>query len=182
MTEFFQDIKIFSTIVHVVGVVLGMGSALVADALFSFYTRDKRLSKTEISTLDFLSKIVLVGLVVISLSGVAIFLSDTEKYMVSDKFLAKMSILVVLLVNGYFLNKFIWPHLMERRFFTLKQNSVRQYSFMGGAVSVISWLSVCILGTLDSITTSYAGVMGVYISVLIFSIVCALVFEKKEFH
>jgi hypothetical protein len=51
---FFGKYKIPLTVLHVLSVVLGMGAALVSDFLFNFYTKDKALSKTEISTLHIL--------------------------------------------------------------------------------------------------------------------------------
>ncbi len=180
-TEFFQEIKIFSTIVHVISVVLGMGSALVSDLLFSFFSKDKKLNSTEIKTLSFLSRVVLLGLIVISISGIFIFLSDSGKYMASDKFLAKMSILLVLLLNGLFLNKIIWPHLMEKNFFQSVKNKIRTYAFACGAISVTSWLAVCTLGVLEKIKFSYIETMVVYLGVLAFAILIALIIEKLEF-
>lgn len=183
MAEFFQDIKIYSTIVHVLAVVFGMGSALVSDMLFSFFSKDKKLNKTELTTLTILRSVVLYSLVIISVSGLALFLSDIEKYTHSTKFLAKMSILAILLINGYALNKFIWPHLLNRNFFTLKkERNIRRVAFACGAVSVISWLVVCTLGVLGSIPVSYGVGMLIYLGILLSGIIIALAIERKEFN
>src|SRR3989338_4399486 len=140
-TEFFQSIKTPATIAHIIAVIVGMGSALVSDGLFSFFARDKKLSAKEIKILEVLRALVLYGLVAIALSGIAIFLSDPDKYIHSEKFLAKMSILAVLLLNGYALNKYIWPHLLKKKFFTAKsERNVRRIAFACGSVSAISWL------------------------------------------
>ena len=122
LTEFFQEIKTPATILHVVGIVFGMGGAFVSDILFSFFSIDKKLNDTETSTLSVLSRIIFYSLILITLSGAVIFLSDTEKYLSSAKFLAKMSILAVLLINGYILNKSVWPHLLNKKFFKLQSN------------------------------------------------------------
>lgn len=183
VTEFFQSIKTPATVVHVIGVIFGMGGALVSDVLFSFFSKDKKLNQTEISTLSILSKLVLYSLIFISLSGIIIFLSDTGKYLDSAKFLAKMSILFVLLINGYFLNKYIWPHLLNKNFFILKkERNIRRLAFICGAISVISWLSVCALGIIDSLDASYLFIIFLYMITLIFSIVVSLFVEKKEFN
>lgn len=89
---FFASIKAFSIIFHVLSVVIGMGGALIADLLFSFYAIDKKLKHSEISTLALLSKIVWYSLLAIIISGVFIFFSDPEKYMASAKFITKMDI------------------------------------------------------------------------------------------
>jgi hypothetical protein len=177
----FELIKAPATVLHVVSVVLGMGGALMSDILFSFFGKDKKLNPTELSTLEILSKVVLYSLVIIIASGFLIFLSDVDKYLNSAKFLAKMTIVVVLLVNGYVLNKYVWPHLLNKAFFTLKrERSVRQLAFVCGAISVISWLVVCGLGVLDRLPMSYSLVMSLYTVGLLFGGMMSLVIEKKE--
>ena len=180
---FFQTIKIPATVIHVISVVFGMGSALTADALFSFFSKDKKLNATEIKTLSILAKIVFYSLWIIVLSGIALFLSDVPRYSHSVKFLGKMSILLILVINGYALNKYVWPHLLNKKFFIeTKERAVRKLAFVSGAVSVVSWLSVCILGVLDSVSISYEVLMGTYGIVIGSSIFVALAIEKKEFN
>jgi len=168
-------------VVHVISVVFGMGSALVSDVLFSFFSKDKKLTTMEISTLSILSQVVVYSLVVIFLSGTVLFLSDVDRYMNSAKFLSKMSILSVLLFNGYVLNKYIWPHLLNQKFFTLKkERNIRRLAFACGAVSVISWLAVCTLGVLDKLDFTYLSIILAYLLTIIFGVVVALCIEKKE--
>ena len=168
---FFANIKIPMTVVHVLSVVFGMGSALLSDVLFTFYSRDKKLSHHEIHTLGILSRIVWFSLVFIILSGIGLFLSDMAKYSSSVKFLGKMSIMAVLLVNGFVLDRFIWPHLGARSFLTTQKNaSLRKIAFICGAISVLSWISVCVLGVLSSVSVTYHQLMALYAGVLLVAI------------
>ncbi len=183
ISEFFQLTKAPATVAHVISVIFGMGAALVSDLLFSFFAKDKKLNSTEFSTLDILSKVVLYSLVFISISGIFIFFSDVDKYLNSPKFLAKMSILVFLLVNGYLLNRYIWPHLLNKNFFTLKkERNIRRLAFVFGAVSVTSWLCVCVLGVLDKLNMSYSFIMTIYLGFIVVGSLVALAVEKKEFN
>ncbi len=178
--EFFQYIKTPATVLHVVSVVVGMGAALVSDVFFSFFSADKRLNKTEISVLNVISKIVHYGLMLIIFSGVLIFFSDPVKYLYSVKFMSKMTILVLLLINGFILNKYIWPHLLKKNFFVAKkQISFRRLAFVCGAVSVVSWLFVCVLGVIDSIPYTYGFTVTFFSAVLLFGVVSALYVERK---
>ncbi len=178
---FFQEFKIVSIVVHVIGVVFGMGGALVSDLLFSFFSKDKELNNTEISILVILKKVVLYGLYIIIVSGAAIFLSDIERYTHSTKFLAKMSILSILLVNGVILNKYIWPHVLNRNFFTLdKERNIRKLAFVCGAISVISWLSLCTLGVIKKLNMSYWSIILIYALIILFGMIVSLFIEKRE--
>lgn len=170
-----------ATVVHVLAVVFGMGGALVSDILFSFFSKDKNLNETEIYTLSILKTIVFYALLVIAFSGFILFLSDIERYMSSAKFLSKMSILAVLIINGYILNKVAWPRVIREGFFTnVEDRNMRRLAFACGAVSVISWLSVLTLGVLNRLAMSYGLIMSLYLGIIIFGIIVALFVEKKE--
>lgn len=182
IAEFFAYIKIPATITHVISVVIGMGAALVSDVLFTFYSRDRKLNKIELRTLEMLSKVVWYGLLLIALSGISLFLSDIPKYMASHKLMAKLTILGVLVLNGAMLNFRVWPHLLARGFFTtLREKGTRKLAFAGGAISVISWISICALGVLDKSPATYGVLMGLYGIVIVFGISCALAIESFEF-
>jgi hypothetical protein len=181
VVEFFEWSKTPATVVHVFSVVFGMGGALVSDVLFSFFSKDKKMSKGELATLSVLSNLVFYSLFLIIISGTFIMFSDLDKYLNSSKFLAKMSILLVLLLNGYILNRYVWPHLLGKGFFkNKKEKRVRRLAFACGAVSVVSWLSVCMLGVLDSLKFNYPFIISCYLIIISFGIICALFVEKKE--
>lgn len=178
---FFNYTKDFFTVVHVLAVVFGMGSAMVADVLFSFYGKDRRLVPTEINTLHILSTLVTTSLMFIIFSGFALFLSDIETYIASDKFLAKMTILLVIIANGIVLNTVVWEKLKRRSFFTsMYEKTTRRLAFSLGAVSVVSWVFVCALGVLDSIPYTYGIVISIYVACLFFALAVALLIEKIE--
>ncbi len=180
--NFFVENKTIFIVLHILSVVIGMGSALISDFFFNFYSRDKNLSKEEIGSLELLSKIVWVSLVFIILSGVALFFSDPQKYMDSNKFISKMFIMVVLLVNGLFLSKFIAPHFTDKGLLKFKnKRSIRQVAFICGSISLISWIVVCVLGVLKSISLHFSQFILYYIFTIIFSGIIALVLEKIIF-
>ncbi len=180
--DFFAYIKIPMTILHVLGVVFGMGAALMSDMLFNFYSKDKKLNFNEVKTLSLLSKTVWFGLIIIFLSGTGLFLSDIPKYITSIKFLAKMSIVLVLLINGFILHKYIWKQVIKEHFLTdPTKTRARQKAFAGGAISVISWVIVCSLGVIDSIPFTYWQIMLAYFVIIAFGIITAITIERATF-
>ncbi len=179
---FFLNNKPLFTVLHVLCVVFGMGAALMSDVLFNFYAKDKELSETEVGTLSLLSKIVLWSLPLIILSGLAIFMSDIQKYTHSVKFLVKMTIMCVLIINGIILEKYIWSHLLKKKFFTAHSEKwFRQVSFICGMISVVSWIFICTLGVLDKIALSYEILFGIYLGILLCGIPIALFIEHRTF-
>lgn len=180
--EFFVQNKTVFTILHVMSVIVGMGSALISDILFNFYSKDKILSKKEAESLELLSRTVWISLVVIILSGIALFFSDPIKYIHSDKFISKMFIMVILLINGVFLSRFIAPHFTDKGLLKFKnKRTVRQIAFVCGSISLVSWIVVCVLGLISSIPIHFSQFLMGYGFVIILSSVVALFAEKILF-
>lgn len=181
--EFFVENKTLFTIVHVLSVIIGMGAAIVSDLLFNFYSADKKLDKKEARTLEFLSSVVWISLLFIIISGFGLFFSDPPKYLVSNKFISKMSIMVVLLANGVFLSKFISPHFSDTGLLKFKKTrTLRQIAFVSGAISISSWFIVCILGLLQTIPFHFSEFLAGYVTFIFAAGIIALIVEKKTFN
>lgn len=153
-------------LLHILFVVVGMGSAIVSDILFSFFSTDKRIDKKEDSVLTVLSTTIWISLSGMVLTGILLFLHDTERYSTSPDFLSKMSMVLVLIVNGLIFAKYIHPHLREISFTdtnrTHKLVKLRRISFACGAVSVTTWLGIFFLALIDNIQLGYMEIMATY--------------------
>jgi hypothetical protein len=180
--EIFAELKTHFTLGHVASVVIGMGAAMISDVLFNFYSKDKILSKQELKVLSAFSAIVWVGLGGIIITGLGIFLSNPEFYASSDKFLIKMTIVGILTLNGYVLARFVQPHLVHRAFLTSrKERTVRRLAFACGAISLVSWIGALVLGLLSGIPLAYLEGIGLYMVIILASILIAVTVEKKTF-
>lgn len=155
-----------------------MGAAFAADILFNFYRADRNLSRMEIGTLTVLSRVVWYGLFAVIISGGVIFLSDPARYSASTKFLAKMTIVGILIVNGIVLDRFIWRHMLRGGFFIARREAwTRRAAFVYGTVSIISWIFALTLGMLHSVRSSYGYIMAIYGIILIIGIIISLIIE-----
>jgi hypothetical protein len=166
---------------HVFSVVLGMGAALVSDYLFTFFVRDFKINKFEHSTFRRMSKLVWASLYAITLSGIAVFLSDISKYAHSDKFLTKMTVVFVIVINGYLMKRLLEPVLHKLKFdadFTFHKITLRKKAFVLGAISGASWLSAFVLAMLKNLPYTYFKMLSVYGLVVLGAIIMAQVVEK----
>lgn len=183
---FFASAKTVSIILHVLSVVLGMGAALVSDILFSSYIVDKKINPTENKTLSLLSRVIWISLALIVLTGFAIFLSNPDKYLHSAKFITKMSIVGVLIVNGILFWKVTHKELKSLNFTDTNSHHrivrVRKLSFAFGAVSMTSWLSAFVLGSLSVVPLTLPTLLGGYILALVIAISTSQLLEYKLTH
>jgi hypothetical protein len=99
-----------------------------------------------------------------------LLLSDPVGYAASSKFLVKMTVVGVILVNGLLLNFYISPRLTKLRFRTHEDRKADEWfkriAFVSGVVSISSWYASFLLGLLSSIPLTYWQGMGVYLIIL----------------
>ena len=158
-------------IFHLLGVAFGVGGALVSDSMFLKSLKDLRISKTEMGFLQMGSAMVWIGLIILIISGYLLFSLDSDRYLHSAKFLAKMTIVAIILLNGLFLHISLIPRLRRHIGGHLPSSDEfmrkRPFLFTSGAVSLVSWLSALTLGALHKVPWGYVEIMGVYLLILI---------------
>ena len=183
---FLGDNKRIFVIIHVLAVIIGMGGALISDIFFNIYIKDKKIQPNENKTLGILSTIVWTGLFFIVLSGLAIFLSDPIKYSQSVKFLVKMTIVGIIIINGYAFFRIIHPALRKIDFTDSnihhKYVKLRKIAFAMGAISLTSWLVAFVLGMIKTIPISYEMAMLTYLIIGLFGIFFSQAIEIRLTH
>lgn len=180
------DAKTLWTILHLFGVVLGAGGAYLGDTLFFFSTRNGVLSAVELSFLKRMGSFVWVGLALLLVSGIGLFLLDPERYLASSKFLSKMVIVAVIAANGVIFHTVhfkVLKSLIGVPFRSSKEFRRKGlFMLMSGAVSVVSWTSALVLGSLRSLPFTVGEILGVYAVMVLCAVSAALVFRRFFLH
>lgn len=143
-------------ILHVFAMSLGLGAATLADYFFLRFIRDYRISQSEAGVLEGISQFIWFSIALVLLTGFSLFLPASAEYLQASKFVAKMIIFGILLVNGAFLNLVIAPRLMTMTFDKRNEHHHkpgelrrhRRLAFALGPISIISWYSAFLLGSL----------------------------------
>ena len=159
------DTKTLFLIGHLLGIALGAGGAFMADGLFLKSVRDGVLSRGEFGVLVFASHVITAGLLLLIISGSALFSLEAERYLASTKFLAKMTVVAVLTINGVFLHTSLIPRMREAVGKSLRKKDfagLRTTLLASGAVSLVSWISAIVLGAFKVIPLPYATIVGIY--------------------
>lgn len=173
MTDFIVEYKTVFVILHAIGAAVGLGAVVITDSLFFQFLKDFKISRKEEETMNTISKLVWGVIAVMIITGTILFLSAPMDYLAKSKFIVKIIIFSVIVINGVLLNAWISPLLRKIAFGpvaqqpTLKIRIMRRIAFASGVVSIISWFSVFILGSVRSIpvtvgwgTLIYALVVG----------------------
>jgi len=169
--EFITQFKTIIIIIHAFAGAIGIGATTVTDTLFFKFLSDRVVTAGEKDIMDMLSKILWTALLVLIVSGVLIFASDTTRYLASSKFLVKVVIVGIIFLNGILLSTYLGPRLERLRFDT--RQSVAQYpwfkriAFASGVVSISSWYGAFLLGLVPSIPLSFVQGLLIYILILL---------------
>lgn len=166
-----MDVKITLVTIHLFGLAVGAGGAFMTDWLMLAMLRDGKMTKSEFDLLHRAGRFVIGGLAVLLLSGIGLFLTDTFRYMASDKFIAKMIIVIVLTINGIILHKVIMPFMKRKLSRSIwKDTEVMRFlpGFIAvGTVSFCSWVFALTLGSLSSVPFEFETILLLYTLVIV---------------
>jgi len=176
--------KLVILIFHLLGFALGLGGATATDMFFFKFLRDYHISKWEAKVMHHLSELIWIGLAILIVSGLALFLPQSEELLMSSKFIAKMIVVAIILANGIFLNLYLSPKLVQISF-GKKHNhhpgelhQLRRAAFASGAVSFTSWYTAFVLGKIASTSWSVLQILFLYVVLLLFAVAGSQALER----
>jgi hypothetical protein len=169
---------------HFIGLGFGFGGATVADISFARALRmGDRITPETVNWMRTFSKLVWLGIGVLTLSGLGLFLQQPQHYVSSSGFLAKMMFVSILVINGLFLNFYVTARLTTFNFSQRYQHrdaawKARKLSFVFGAISTVTWYATVVTAEFKNvIRLPLLGYIGIYLAVVIAAIVSALLLE-----
>lgn len=169
---------------HLLGLAIGLGGATVADFFFFKFLRDLRISHFEANMLKHVSQVIWGGLGILVVSGAGLFLANPTELMASDKFMVKLIVVGVIIINGAFLNLYITPKLVHisfgdpHRHHKGELRMERRIAFALGAISVSSWYSAFVLGLLPFSPLPFWQLLGVYAAIVFVAVSGSQIVEK----
>jgi len=165
------------TTVHLVGAASAVSVALAIDAyLLAMIWRRRVVSTAGVTMIRAGSGVVRSAFLLLAVSGALLVLDDPTRYLGSGKFLAKMTVVLVIAGNGAFIHRYALPCLARLEGVRLADavalGARRTLLFGSAAVSTASWVAALVLGLSGSTDLTYAELMLGYLVVLA-AAVCA---------
>ncbi len=173
----------YITLLHLLGFALGVGGATISDVLFLRFLKDFKITKEESDVLKLMSQIVWFGLLLVIISGIGLFIPQAATLLASAKFLTKIIIIGIIILNGFLLNLFITPKLLSISWKTsgvdVKRTiNLSHIAFASGAISFVSWYTVFFLGFAKNVPFSFSQLIAFYGIALVIGIVGSQIFRK----
>lgn len=171
-------------ILHVLGMALGLGSVILVDIFFYKFLEDSQVSEFEDGVMHILSQVIWAALAILVTTGLCFYIARFPELNQNPKFLAKMVVVLVIIVNGALLNLLVAPHMKKIQFkekddsATGKSHGLRKLAFAMGAISMTSWLSAFLLGMIRSLDFGFLPIISVYFGVVIVAVISSQVLER----
>ena len=139
---------------HVIGTVLGVGATTFAEIFYLKFSKDGEINPLEHDVLKIFYQIIRLGLVILVFSGFGYLILWRLNFLgpqvfFSDRFLAKMTIILVLLAAAFAINF---------RLINLK---------VGSAITFTSWYMALILGIWRKSPLSYPIIILSYLVLIV---------------
>ena len=138
---------------HLLAIAGALGSAFAADALLLTRGLFRPITAVTAEILQFLSRLVLVGLMAVWVTGIPLALEVYKahpEFAGNEKFWVKVAIVVALSLNGLLIHRLVLPHVLAqqgRRLFDGAGTVQRLGLAAVGGVSFVSWTFPMLLGT-----------------------------------
>ncbi|MDZ4226963.1 MAG: hypothetical protein U1D26_00625 [Patescibacteria group bacterium] len=137
---------------HIIGTVLGVGAATFAEIHYTRFNADDIVTDDERKTLAITYTVMRAGLFLLVISGFGFLLylrlTEYTDLLTSATFLAKMTVVGVLVGNALLLQARIMPLAV------------------GAAVSLTSWYTALVLGVLRDTNASYVEILVYYVGTI----------------
>lgn len=180
--------KTIIVILHAFAAGLGVGAVTLTDVFFFKFLKDYRISHSEKEIMDTISDVIWVALMLLIVTGIGLYVSQSAALGESTKFLAKVVIVGVVLINGILLNLIVSPRLMNISFGIEKVShpgqlhGLRRLGFALGAVSIVSWYSAFILGSVRSLPFSTPQILLGYACLVAVGVIGSQVMDRVLLH
>lgn len=171
-------------ILHAVAMAIGLGAATLTDIFFFKFLKDFKISESEADVMRTLSQVIWFALGLVVATGLALFIPEAAILAGSSKFLVKMIVVSVIIVNGAILNLYITPSLSQISFGEAHNHKpgelhhIRKVAFALGGISITSWYTAFLLGSLRSVPLSVPSLLALYLAALAMGIIGSQLMER----
>jgi hypothetical protein len=144
-------------IVHFIGLALGLGAATVLDLMILKFFLKGKVTQDQWNIFHFGARIVNAGLVLLWITGLgflAYYAAFEPIKLGNEKVWAKMTIVLILSINGIFLHAVVLPKVkaqIGRSLLDGMSTGTRSMFFASGALSATSWYVPLLLGALPQL-------------------------------
>lgn len=176
MVEFYPVILIL----HILSVMVAVGSATLVDYLHVVGLRKKKLEKGLVKIYPSVSKLINLSLLTIYLTGI-ILVYQNSTILSNPLFITKFFLVLIVTINGIYLQKSVSPYLDKCVIKGTKYCTpyVLKSSAVAGSISIVTWYAIVILSLSKTMAYSTKSFIISYATILFIATTSAYFIERK---
>lgn len=166
-----MTLSTLTLIIHLIGLALGVGGTSTLDVILLVAVRSRRVSYDLVHLLHAASRVVIGAMPLLLVSGLAFI---AEGVAPTAKFWAKMVVVAIACANGAIVHRWLFPRVAAAA--RSGNGGLRlgprdgRFAASAAAVSAVSWYSALMLGALRGPTLPFAGILALYLGVLLIAV------------
>lgn len=167
-------------LIHVLAVIVAVGTVTVTDYLHLVSLKKRKLEKQLRDIYPRLSRMVNFSLGIIFLTGISL-VAMNPSLLHKSLFLLKISLVVLVTINGFYLQKRVSPHLDLCVLKGTKYCSRKLFysTAISGSFSVVTWYAIVILSLTKNVGYSLSQFILGYLVVLLTAILISVAIELR---
>lgn len=186
MESYLMNLKSFIMFIHLSGLAIGIGGAWILEAFILKHLKFSTISRENFTVIKFIANFVSIGLAILWFSGLLFLLYYflyTPELLSNQKVWAKVAIVIILTINGYFIHRDLLPLIEQCVGSTLQEvlsvGKLAHALFMG-VISFFSWIFPVVLGVSQSLNFTVSGfsILKVYLFALAGTLIIILLLIK----
>ncbi len=186
--QLLAETREYNITIHLLGLAMGLGGTFIVDIMFSHFMKNYEISARDSVIMHLISQMIIFGLFLLILSGIALLLPAWNDFVENPRFIMKMIVVFVVIINGAALNLYLTPKMKKISLVDEEKHrykTLTRVSFALGAISIVSWLSAFFLAmfkTLFDMPLYYLlpGYLVLVIIAIGASQLAMVYYEKKE--
>ena len=167
-------------VIHVIAVMVAVGTVTVTDYLHIIGLNSRRLEKKTLFVFPHLSRLIVIALTIIYATGIGMVIAKPE-ILQSSLFWVKIFLVLLVTINGFILHNKIFPKI-EKRIKENKSNNlslIKQAAFFG-SLSIVSWYGIVVLAMTKNSGYTPLQFIIAYFIILIIAYFIAVYIEKRR--
>lgn len=166
---------------HIISSMIAVGAVTITDYFHLSGLKNRKLERKLFSIYPMLTRIIIYSIIIFTLSGILLVINN-PLIMEKSLFKLKMALVLIVILNGIFLNNKVSPDFQKCALNEKKycKRETLLYSSISGAISIVTWYSILIIAFTKKYDYSVSQFLKFYTLALIVVFFMALYIQNKS--
>jgi len=170
-------------LVYSLGFAIGLGATTVSHVSFFRFLKDYKITKKEKSALYHQAQIVWLGILMITLGGVGLLITNFAQTISSPTAILQLIVILVLIISETIITLFISPKMSvlapKKGEFRKTLDEYRKKAFAFSSISLVSWYLSFILNYIPGLSLTLNEHLLLYLGIIFVALMSSQIIEQQ---